>query len=127
MATRSRIAIENQDGTVQSIYCHFDGYLKGVGKTLFNSYNRTKLKSLIELGDISGLGKTPKSSIAYARDRGEDLHSTDYLCVEGLFENGFGMGGEYIYCLNRDGIWLVCKVGSRNVAILKEELEDEGI
>jgi len=34
MATRSRIAIENQDGTVTSIYCHFDGYLSGVGKLL---------------------------------------------------------------------------------------------
>jgi hypothetical protein len=28
MATRSRIAIENQDGTVTSIYCHFDGYIE---------------------------------------------------------------------------------------------------
>jgi hypothetical protein len=31
MATRSRIAIENQDGTVQSIYCHFDGYVRWCG------------------------------------------------------------------------------------------------
>jgi hypothetical protein len=26
MSTRSRIGIENQDGTTTSIYCHFDGY-----------------------------------------------------------------------------------------------------
>jgi len=127
MATRSRIAIENQDGTVQSIYCHFDGYVDGVGKRLFNHYDREKLKKLIELGDISSLGESTENTVAYARDRGEDLHSTGYLCVEGLFENGFNSGEEYVYCLNRDGIWLVCRDGSSNVAILKEELEEEGV
>jgi len=141
MAIRSRIAIENQDGTVQSIYCHWDGYVNGVGKTLFEHYDREKLKSLIELGDISSLGilleptdpnhtfENPQQgvTIAYCRDRGEDFHSTGYLNVEGLFENGFNSGEEYVYCLNRDGIWLVCKLGFRNVAILKEELEEEGV
>jgi hypothetical protein len=42
MSTRSRIAIENHHGTVTSIYCHFDGYLEGVGKKLFNHYDREK-------------------------------------------------------------------------------------
>ena len=64
MATRSRIAIENQDGTVQSIYCHFDGYIDGVGKRLFNRYDREKLKSLIELGDISSLGESTENTVA---------------------------------------------------------------
>lgn len=127
MATRSRIAIENQDGTVQSIYCHFDGYLKGVGKTLFNHYDREKLEKLIELGDISSLGESTENTVAYARDRGEDLHSKGFLNVEGLFENGFNSGEEYVYCLNRDDIWLMCKYGSSNVAILKEEMEEEGV
>jgi len=127
MSTRSRIAIENQDGTVQSIYCHFDGYIDGVGTTLFNHYDREKLKSLIELGDISVLKESPTNTIAYCRDRGEDLHSKGFLNVEGLFENGFNSGEEYVYCLNRDGIWLMCKYGSNNVAILKEELEEEGV
>ena len=29
MATRSRIAIELSDGTVKSVYCHWDGYPDG--------------------------------------------------------------------------------------------------
>ena len=127
MATRSRIAIENQDGTVQSIYCHFDGYIDGVGKTLFNHYDREKLEKLIELGDISSLDESTEDTVAYARDRGEDLHSTGYLNVEGLFELGFGSSVEFVYCLNRDGIWLMCEDTSNNVAILKEELEEEGV
>ena len=126
MSTRSRIAIENQDGTVQSIYCHFDGYIDGVGKTLFNHYDREKLEKLIELGDISSLGESTIDTIAYCRDRDEDFHSTGYLNVEDLFELGFGSSVEFVYCLNRDNIWLVCEDISSNVAILNEELEEEG-
>jgi hypothetical protein len=141
MATRSRIAIENQDGTVKSIYCHWDGYLSNNGKILFDHFDREKLEKLIELGDISSLGtlleptdpnhtfENPQKgvTVAYARDRGEDFHSTGYLSVEGLFNKGFDSWEEYVYCLNRDNIWLVCKCNSNNVAILKEVLEEEDI
>jgi hypothetical protein len=90
MATRSRIGIEQADGTVKSIYCHWDGYPKGVGKTLVEHYlMRDKVESLIALGDISSLGEqaeptgrtqhsfeTPEEGItvAYHRDRGEGLN-----------------------------------------------------
>ena len=127
MATRSRIAIENQDGTVDSIYCHFDGYLSGVGKTLFNHYDEEKLEKLIELGDISSLGDGTEDTIAYHRDRGEDFYSASYSNVEELIEEGFSSGVNYIYCLTKDGIWLVNKCGERVVSYLKEELEEEGI
>ena len=127
MSTRSRIAIENESGIVNSIYCHFDGYISGVGKTLFNHYDKEKLQKLIELGDISSLGESIIDTVAYCGDRGEDLHLTSYFDVEGLFELGFESGAEYVYCLNRDGIWLVCEDTSSNVEILKEKLEEEGL
>lgn len=124
MATRSRIAIEKQDGTVDSIYCHFDGYLSGVGKTLFNHYDKEKLEKLIELGDISSLENSTESTIAYHRDRGEDLHFKTFPNVEDLFENGFNSGEEYVYCLTKDGIYLVNKYGFSNVEYLKEKLKE---
>lgn len=127
MATRSRIAIENQDGTVDSIYCHFDGYLRGVGKKLMEHYDKEKLKNLIKLGDISVLGESTEDTEAYHRDRGEDLHSTHFLDVEGLFENGFRSGEEYIYCLTKNGLWLVNRYGESVVSYLVDELEEEGI
>ena len=127
MATRSRIAIENQDGTVTSIYCHFDGYLSGVGKKLFEHYDREKTEKLIELGDISALGESTLWTIAYHRDRNEDLNFKTFPNVEDLFDYGFESGVEYIYCLAKNGIWLVNKYGSSTVYILVEELEEEGI
>jgi hypothetical protein len=124
MSTRSRIAIENQDGTVDSIYCHFDGYLSGVGKTLFNHYDQEKLEKLLELGDISSLGESTIDTIAYHRDRGEDLYFKTFKDVEDLFENGFNSFEEYIYCLTKEGIWLVRKIGSPIVNYLADLLEE---
>jgi len=127
MATRSRIAIENQDGTVDSIYCHFDGYISGVGKTLFNHYDQEKLEKLLELGNISTLGESTIDTEAYCRDRGEDLHFKSFNDVEDLFENGFNSFEEYVYCLTKHGIWLVNHHSSSIVSYLVDELEEEGI
>jgi hypothetical protein len=127
MATRSRIAIENQDGTVDSIYCHWDGYLEGVGKTLFNHYDREKLEKLLELGDLSSLEETLEYTIAYHRDRGEDLHFKTFKDIEDLFTNGFNSTEEFIYCLNKDGVWLMGRDESPMIDYLKEILEEEGI
>ena len=56
MATRSRIGIENEDGTVSSVYCHWDGYPSCNGKILVTHYtDREKVKELIALGSISSL------------------------------------------------------------------------
>ena len=58
MGTRSTIALEFADGTVEQVYCHWDGYLENNGKILFENYSDPfKLRDLIDLGDISSLGK----------------------------------------------------------------------
>jgi len=96
MATRSTIALEFADGTVQQIYCHWDGYLEHNGEILLKHYSDPfKLRELIDMGDLSSLGTqigqahpfSPHSSpedqalyeaakaagycTFYARDRGE--------------------------------------------------------
>ncbi len=128
MATRSRIAIENQDGSVTSIYCHWDGHIETNG-VILNQYYRTKdkVEALIELGNISSLDKTLETTVAYARDQGDDVIQNLYLNVEELFDNGFGIGVEYIYCFIKDGYWLVGTLKSNNVAILSEAIEEEGL
>jgi hypothetical protein len=128
MATRSRIAIENQDGSVTSVYCHWDGHIETNGVILNNNYNtKDKVEALIELGNLSSLDKTLETTVAYARDRGEDSHQATYSNVEELFEDGFSSGVEYIYCFTKDGFWLVNELGSVNVAVLSEVIEEEGL
>jgi hypothetical protein len=56
MGTRSTIALEFADGTVEQVYCHWDGYLEHNGKILQEHYTDPfKLRDLIDLGDLSSL------------------------------------------------------------------------
>jgi hypothetical protein len=128
MATRSRIAIENQDGSVTSIYCHWDGQIYSNGKILNENYTtKDKVEELIALGNLSSLNETIERTVAYHRDNGEyHLIQISFINVEELFEDGFSMGVEYIYCFTKDGIWLVNALGSVNVAVLSEVIEEEG-
>jgi hypothetical protein len=57
MGTRSTIALEFADGTVEQVYCHWDGYLDHNGQILLKHYSDPfVLQKLIDLGDISSLG-----------------------------------------------------------------------
>jgi len=59
MGTRSTIALEYADGTVEQVYCHWDGYLEHNGVLLSKHYsNPFILRDLIDLGDISSLKPT---------------------------------------------------------------------
>ena len=57
MGTRSTIALEYADGTVEQVYCHWDGYVSHNGLILSEHYSDPfKLQELIEQGGISSLG-----------------------------------------------------------------------
>jgi len=85
MATRSNIAIVNQDKTITSIYCHWDGYPEYVGKILLYNYKTSNIvNELLKLGNLSQLCENmhpteshtfekPQSNVcvAYGRERGE--------------------------------------------------------
>jgi hypothetical protein len=92
MSTNSSIWIQNADGTFEGVYCHWDGYVDGVGATLAHHYtDERKVRNLISLGSISSLEKytghgfigsledhsfdkpMKDVTVAYHRDRGEDL------------------------------------------------------
>lgn len=58
MGTRSRIGIMNDDGTITSVYCHWDGYLEHNGKLLREHWSdEKKLRKMMKIGDMSVLGE----------------------------------------------------------------------
>lgn len=74
MATRSTITVKMKTGVIKSVYCGFDGYHSGVGKTLFENYSsQEKAEELVLLGALSDIGENIDSCVAYARDYGEPL------------------------------------------------------
>jgi len=138
MATRSRIALERENGTVVSIYCHNDGYLNGVGSTLATHYtDPKKVQSLISLGDLSSIGaklEPPAGekhsfdnpirgvTIAYRRDRGEGgcLPRHDKT-VDDYFNSDTE---EYGYLLTKEGVWKYVTYSNKNPVTLTENTSE---
>ena len=58
MSTNSRIGILHEDGTTETIYCHWDGYPEHHMPILTEHYNTAeKVQALLALGDISILAR----------------------------------------------------------------------
>ena len=67
MGTRSTIALEYADGTIEQVYCHWDGYLAHNGQILLKHYsNPFILRDLIDLGDVSSLKPTIGTKHAFS-------------------------------------------------------------
>lgn len=118
MATRCRIGMELEDGTIKHSYCHWDGYPTGVGKTLVEHYNDIeKVKELLSFGDMSYLtseihpsGDThsfanPEENVTvfYKRDRNEPETESVVTSMDELFSVQYNFL-DYVY-LFRDGNW----------------------
>ena len=117
MATRSNIAIVNQDKSISSIYCHWDGYPEYTGKMLLNHYTTADIvNELLKLGNLSQLCENMNPTdihtfaepqkgvcVAYGRERGEsnqeaivfedlgefeDSASNSWSDYQYLFDNG---------------------------------------
>lgn len=111
MSTRSRIGIQNENGSVTSIYCHFDGYLEGVGKELVENYNSPdKINDLLSNGDMSSI-----HSNEHYKNRGEINVDAKVSANEQAYVKDTDRSwGEYAY-LYRNGEWEVCPIyGNRN-------------
>ena len=110
MGTRSTIALEFADGTVQQVYCHWDGYLEHNGQILQAHYRDPfKLRDLIDLGGFSSLCATVEATAetAYTR-RGEECRVEKFVNFRDYLENH--QYEEYEYILRQvDGkaVWFV--------------------
>ena len=121
MSTRSMIALQNRDGSIVSVYSHWNGLPIWNGVTLVeNYYNEKLVAELLAQGDISILrekvgkkhdfddwikvkpGKKSKSdrygwTTFYSRDRGESCPSIAYASLDKFAESLVDTWCEYIY------------------------------
>jgi len=105
MATRSTIALQYADGTIDQVYCHWDGYLRGVGRDLKEGYsNPFELQKLIDGGDMSCIGE-PYTARG---ERIEDTRARRFSSFSDYMRNG--QQEEYDYILRQvdsKAVWFV--------------------
>ena len=146
MATRSRIGLMLEDGTIKHSYCHFDGYTSGVGSKLVLFYDtKEKVAELLSFGDMSYLTAEiyptgnhtfdkPEDGVTvfYGRDRGETgvdsvITSMDeYLsvkyssCID--YQYVFNGGQWWVYDNNDKTGWVLLKRYFPEYILTEEEL-----
>ena len=146
MATRSRIGLMLEDGTIKHSYCHWDGYPDGVGRTLVEHFNNVeKIEELLSYGDMSYLTSiihpegehsfnNPEKGVIlfYMRDRGETgvesvtTSMDEYLsikyssCIDYLYV--FSGGQWWVYNNLKKNNWKLVKTFLPEYTLTKEEL-----
>ncbi len=133
MATRSTIALEYADGSVSQVYCHWDGYLSGVGSQLQGSYTDPFLldAEVIMPGDMSCIGEP----YTQRGERYEDLKPRRYQnfdeyvaeCQQEEYDYILrpvdGKGVWFVRCYATDGKWVT--FAEAEAAQEKEEAYDD--
>lgn len=114
MATRSRVGLELSDGSILSIYSHWDGYPEWAGRILKTHYNtQEKVSSLIDGGDVSCLWTNERWSNDLL-DRHREKYGPNYYSYRGEdcpprldknLEEYLESGEEYAY-LYKNGEWI---------------------
>jgi hypothetical protein len=103
MSTRSNIAIENRNGSITSLYCHYDGYLSNNGKILAEHYSDPKkVRELFSGNGFRSLTTDPKDLDRYEGADDKYEHRTEYSFVDA----SDSLFIEYLY-LYKDGRWYV--------------------
>ena len=139
MATRSFIAKEVGKDKYLSIYCHWDGYIKGNGLTLYNNYNNELMvNKLLELGDLSSLNEflepnpneehtfdhpQNKVCVAYGRDRGEKNVEAKERTLKEIWDSWC----EYVYIWKNDEWYVSTSSDAKGLIPLEKYLESEGL
>ena len=140
MSTRSRIGLQLPDGSILSIYSHWNGYPSWTGRILNTHYTtKEKVSELIDGGDCSSIwtkdrwtGKELAPHVIEIQEveeygpqryseRGEDCPPRLDKNVKQFIENGEEYG--YIY---RNGEWICYNTRSWDDNYGKEETIPEG-
>lgn len=143
MADRSTIALLKIDGTVDSVYTHWNGFISGNGAILYQYYNSIELiEELIKLGDIFQLttilepnNKTIHTlqkpqlgvSVFYARDGKEPLIIKQYQNLESYINSDELQGYNYIFYEKQNQWFCINRKTKKIDQLTKHLMQDEEV
>lgn len=104
MGTAAHIAIKNENGSVEVIYCHHDGYPSWLGRVLLETFGKDNdVRWLLAHGDAVGLDVDIEKCEFFGRDRGEeDVESIEYSNEAEWLADLEDSSIEYAYLYNGD-------------------------
>lgn len=110
MSTHSLIGYELEDGTIEFVYCHCDGYPEHQLPILTKHYNtREKAIELVSKGRMFAL-LDDINNIDFYTQRGEELQIYKSDSVRHFFFYNIDLWQEYSYYIDLNGEWHYKKV-----------------
>lgn len=117
MGTHAMIAIQNVDLTIDSVFCHYDGYLSYTGILLYTIYNNeNKIRELLSYGNMKSLHKDlPDSQSNECMQQSKDM--TEFLKHAKSFGSNLiyvFSDNEWSYKFTNDDKWIkLCDMDKR--------------
>ena len=114
MSTNARIGFKNQDGSITSVYHHWDGYPEWLGKKLTEKYtDAVDIIGLLRGGDISCIDSDTDWNrekcaprVLYYNERGENTQPQRDKNLAEYLDNMDYSGAEYAYVFMGDIGWV---------------------
>lgn len=113
MATRSIIGIKNENGSITTIYNHWDGYPSFVGLQLALNYrDPITVNTLMSFGDRSSLNGMPTVQDSYGETQNRKVDAVTYDSLDDLWNRRIANSDiEYFYIFQDSG-WVAYRVDS---------------
>jgi hypothetical protein len=103
MSSHCNIGVEHENGSISYVYCHFDGYPVNITRILTRFYNSyDSALALVELGELSCIGKTLDECKAYHRDFGEFYEVWNESDAEKMYLQEYN----YLFRTVNNGWWI---------------------
>jgi len=123
MATRSFIGKVQEDGTIQALYCHYDGYPENTGIMLVKHYNNPEqVDELLSKSDLRGI----YGPIQDVEELSDGEAAKEFDSIGGYTHYARDSWAEYTY-LYQNGSWSCLDYDDTPIDLyrLLEEMEEK--
>jgi hypothetical protein len=126
MSTSARIAKREDDGTVRSVYCHFDGYPSYVGKLLRHHYTDSEIVDIVmNFGNFRALEEHVSDISFYITASSPmDERAMRHASMGDFLEYGSKSASEYLYLFDQNR-WRCWSTWSGSEILLSEETDKD--
>jgi len=126
MSTSARIAKREDDGTVRSVYCHFDGYPSYVGKLLRHHYTDSEIVDIMmNFGNFRALAEHVSDISFYITESSPmDERAMRHASTGDFLEYGSKSASEYLYLFDQNR-WRCWSTWSGSEIQLSEETDKD--
>ena len=126
MSTSARIAKREDDGTVRSVYCHYDGYPSYAGKLLRHYYTDPEIVDIVmNFGNFRALEEHVSDISFYITASSPmDERAMRHASMGDFLEYGSKSASEYLYLFDQNR-WRCWSTWSGGEIQLSEETDKE--